>query len=154
MITIRKYKEVDFNRVSDIHDCARREELNAANLIEAFIPFEVAKDDENFFDYDVDVALIKDRVVEFVAYTNHELAWLYVDPKHKGKGVGKALVNHVVNVFDGDVVSLEVLKENKQRYSFIQNLVFLSLMKQVVRCQVMNRSLFMSMKWNMIHTLV
>lgn len=47
MIVIRPYQEPDFNRLAEIHDAARRQELAAASLSCAFVPFVIASKEKS-----------------------------------------------------------------------------------------------------------
>lgn len=111
-ITIREYIAEDWTRLRDIHDEARKNELQYADLSEAFIPFEKAAYNEGLFEYTVCVACMGETVVGFAAYSEDELAWLYVDPLYMGQGVGKSLVNYVVNHTIVRPLNVEVLVGN------------------------------------------
>ena len=74
-ISIRPYKESDYNEICLIHDAARKIELSLASLDDAFLPFTVASEREDFFEYPfIDVAVMDGRIVAFSAYTKEELA--------------------------------------------------------------------------------
>ena len=53
---IREYEEKDWDRLIQIHDEARKQELKYADLKDAFIPFEEAAKNEGLFAYEVCVA--------------------------------------------------------------------------------------------------
>lgn len=89
---IRKYQEFDFNDLCRIHDQARKQELKAANLEAAFKPLKIAAFEEDLFSYEIFVAEVEDKVVGFVAFSDEELAWLYVDPNFQKRGIGSKLV--------------------------------------------------------------
>lgn len=89
---IRPYATEDWERVCQIHDAARRDELAAAGLMAAFLSLEQTAANEGFHDYTLRVAEADGNVVGFVAFTDDELAWLYVDPDAYGMGVGTALI--------------------------------------------------------------
>lgn len=89
---IRPYAASDWNRVCEIHDAARRDELAAAKLEEAYLTLAETAGNEGFHDYMIRVAEIGTTVVGFVAFTSEELAWLYVDPGLYGRGIGTALI--------------------------------------------------------------
>ncbi|GAA4654723.1 hypothetical protein GCM10023142_18610 [Anaerocolumna aminovalerica] len=95
-IIIRDYKQQDWARIEEIHDSARKIELHLAGLDDAFVPLAQAAVNEGLFDYTICVALINDNVVGFVAYSDDEIAWLYVDPDSMRQGVGKSLIMHVI----------------------------------------------------------
>lgn len=88
---IRPYTPDDWDRVCQIHDAARRDELAAAGLDAAYLTLEQTAHNEGFHDYTVRVADAGGTVMGFVAFTTDELAWLYVDPAAYGMGVGTSL---------------------------------------------------------------
>jgi GNAT superfamily N-acetyltransferase len=117
---IRPYAAEDWERVCQIHDAARKDELSAAGLAEAFLTLEQTAENEGFHDYTLRVAQIDDRVVGFVAFTKEELAWLYVDPLEYGKGAGTALIHAALTetrspmraeVLDGNHAALAVYRK-------------------------------------------
>ena len=111
-IIIRDYKQQDWSRIEEIHNSARKIELHLAGLDDAFVPLEQAAVNEGLFDYTVCVALINDNVVGFVAYSDDEIAWLYVAPDSMRQGVGKSLVMHVIENTTQRPLGLEVLAGN------------------------------------------
>jgi len=111
-IIIRDYKQQDWSRIEEIHDSARKIELQLAGLDGAFVPLAQAAVNEGLFDYTVCVALINDNVVGFVAYSDDEIAWLYVDPDSLRQGVGKSLIKHVIENTIQRPLGLEVLVGN------------------------------------------
>lgn len=111
-IIIRNYKQQDWSRIEEIHDAARKIELNLAGLDNAFVPLAQAAANEGLFDYTVCVALISDNVVGFVAYSEDEIAWLYVAPDSMRQGVGKSLIMHVIENTIQRPLGLEVLVGN------------------------------------------
>lgn len=111
-ILIRDYRQQDWSRIEEIHDNARKIELHLAGLDDAFVPLEQAAVNEGLFDYTVCVALINDNVVGFVAYSDDEIAWLYVAPDSMRQGVGKSLIMHVIENTTHRPLELEVLVGN------------------------------------------
>ena len=110
-IRIRPYRNADYPRLCAIHDAARRNELALAGLSDAFLPLEVAAGREGLFDYALRVAELDGQAAGFAAFTDDELAWLYVDPTLARRGVGRALVEHALAEM-GRPVSIEVLAGN------------------------------------------
>lgn len=110
-IKIRRYQKKDFNRLCEIHDPARKNELASAGLSEAFIPFAVASEREELFAYHVYVAEKNGKAVGFVAFSEDEIAWLYVDVAYARKGIGKKLIEFALENIDEDVC-IEVLQGN------------------------------------------
>lgn len=112
-IIIRPYISSDYNCIRDIHDAARKQELSLASLDAAFLPFSLAAERENFFDYPhIDVASANGIVVAFSAYTCDELAWLYVSPNMMRKGIGRKLVSRALDIEPG-IKYIEVLYGNE-----------------------------------------
>jgi len=122
-MNIRKYLEKDWSRICHIHDLARLDELRGASLEDAFLPLEVAAKNENLFEYDLLVAEHNGVVAGFIAYDQEEIAWLYVDPSLYRIGVGKALVNAVIEA-SSNAFTIEVLKGNSAALEFYQNIGF------------------------------
>lgn len=111
-IHIRPYAPADYDAVSRVHDAARKIELSLASLDEAFLPFTVAAQREDFFDYPhIDVAVDGDTVVGFSAYTDEELAWLYVAVDRMRQKIGSRLVARALEV-EPNIDAIEVLCGN------------------------------------------
>ncbi len=111
-ITIRAYENRDFDAICHIHDPARKNELALAGLSEAFLPLTIAADREDLFDYRVYVAESNDQVLGFVAFTEDELAWLYVDVNYSRHGIGSRLIRYALEKMQEDI-SIEVLAGNQ-----------------------------------------
>lgn len=112
-ITIRPYLSSDYKYMSEVHDASRKIELSMASLDDAFLPFSIAAEREDFFDYPhIDVAVADGVAVAFSAYTDDELAWLYVSPKMMRKGIGKRLVETALNT-EPNIKYIEVLYGNE-----------------------------------------
>lgn len=122
-LTIRPYCGQDWSRIAAIHDSARKQELAWAGLSGAFLPLETAAEREGLFDYTVQVAELDGLVVGFTAYTQEELAWLYVDPDYMGRGVGKSLVQYVLD-HTARPLSIEVLYGNLPALGLYQSMGF------------------------------
>ena len=98
-IAIKKYDASYWGEICQIHDEARKEELKCASLEEAFLPLEIVAEKEGLFEYaHIDVALLENRVVGFCAYSDEEIAWLYILPKKKRQGIGRQLITHALTV--------------------------------------------------------
>lgn len=109
-IEIREYRDADWGRLCAIHDAARRIELKNAGLEEAFLPLVVAAGREDLFSYSLRVAQLNGVVAGFCAYSQEEIAWLYVAPESMRKGIGRALVQDALERIErAGLVYLEVL---------------------------------------------
>jgi hypothetical protein len=70
---IRSYSPCDWKRLCEIHDAARKYELKASGLIEAFLTLEQTAESEGLFEAEILVAEESDEVQSFAAYTKEEL---------------------------------------------------------------------------------
>ena len=111
MINIRPYESTDWSRLCEIHDTSRLDELGLTVGTDAFLTLEQTAENEGLFDDKLFVAEVDNLVQGFVAYSDEELAWLYVDPKFYRKGVGRALVQHAV-ADSAAPMTLELLEGN------------------------------------------
>jgi ribosomal protein S18 acetylase RimI-like enzyme len=111
-MNLRPYQPADWPRLCAIHDQARIDELRASGLVDAFIPLERAAENEGLFDNSVVVAEVEGRVLGFVAFSQDELSWLYVDPATYRRGIGRALLRYAIASCSGRM-SAEVLVGNE-----------------------------------------
>jgi GNAT superfamily N-acetyltransferase len=109
---VRPYTPADWVRLCVIHDNARKIELAASGLVEAFLSLEQTAENEGLFAGEVAVYESEGQVQGFVAYADNELNWLYVDPEASRGGIGRALLRHAVAACDGHL-STEVLAGNE-----------------------------------------
>jgi ribosomal protein S18 acetylase RimI-like enzyme len=93
----------DWAALCNIHDVARRHELEAGGLQAAFLTLEQTAAGEDLFDSDVVVAEDQGEVCGFVAYAEGELTWLYVEPGR---------YRHAIEACEGEL-SAEVLVGNE-----------------------------------------
>ncbi len=113
-IVIRPYEAADWAEICRIHDAARLDELRGAGLLEAYLDLEATFENEGLFDDEVWVAEADGRVAGFIAGSSGEITWAYVDPALYRRGVGRALVQHMLDRATGPV-ELEVLAGNSAR---------------------------------------
>lgn len=92
MITYREYQDTDWKAVCQIHDRARPDELRGSCDPRAFVPIEQDQEVEELKASRKFVASIDKEVVGFAGVDDKYLAWLYVDPAHYGKGIGRELL--------------------------------------------------------------
>jgi ribosomal protein S18 acetylase RimI-like enzyme len=113
---IRPYAAEDWSRLCEIHDTARKHELEASGLSDAFLTLEQAAESEGLFEGVILVAQDAAEIKGFAAYTDEELTWLYVDPRYFRQGVGRCLVRAVVSA-SPNPLSLDVLIGNEAALS-------------------------------------
>lgn len=108
---LRQYVPAEWGRLCEIHDAARKYELSAAGLSDAFLSLEQTAHEEGLFDGQLIVAEVNNQVQGFAAFTDGELTWLYVDPLMYRKGVGRALLKYVIAACGAELTT-EVLVGN------------------------------------------
>lgn len=123
-MTILPYVPQYWEDIQKVHDPARKQELAFAGLIDAFLPLSVAAEREALFDYHVYVALEGETAVGFTAFTEDELAWLYVRPDCQRRGIGRALAEFALSQMDAGEKSVEVLAGNEPARSLYHSLGF------------------------------
>ncbi len=108
---IRPYHHSDWPRLCAIHDAARRHELAASGLSDAFLTLEETAAAEGLFDATLLVAVDDGAVAGFAGYTGDEVTWLYVDPQRYRRGIGRALLKAVLRAA-AKPLALDVLAGN------------------------------------------
>ena len=124
MIEILPYCEEDFSGMEAAHDAARVQELTLAGLADAFLPLSVAAEREDLFDYELLVAHVDGKTVGFTAYTDDELAWLYVHPDYQRRGIGRMLAQAALANMTKGRKSIEVLCGNEPARALYLSLGF------------------------------
>lgn len=124
MTEIIPYTPADWADIQTAHDPARMQELTYAGLGEAFLPLSVAAEREGLFDYSVYVARQDHRTVGFVAFTEEELAWLYVRPDFQRRGIGRALARFALSHMAPGAKTVEVLAGNEPARALYRSLGF------------------------------
>jgi len=92
MATYREYQDEDWKAICQIHDRARPDELIGSCDPRGFIPIEQDKEVEELKSCWKYVAIEDNQVAGFVGVDDKYLAWLYIDPIHYGKGIGRELL--------------------------------------------------------------
>lgn len=124
MIAIQAYTPADWQAIEEIHDAARLQELTLAGLAEAFLPLAVAAEREDLFDYELYVAKKDGKTVGFTAFTEEELAWLYVRPDCQRQGIGRALGEFALGHMNENGQTVEVLRGNEPARRLYRSLGF------------------------------
>ena len=93
VITIREYSDEDWDAICRVHDRSRPDELRGSCDPRAFVPLaEDAEYREDFLRSRKLLACENDRVIGFVGVDGDYVSWLYVDPEHYGRGIGRQLL--------------------------------------------------------------
>ena len=123
-MTIVPYSPKYWEMIQTVHDAARMQELSLAGLEAAFLPLSVAAEREDLFAYTIYVALEGNEAVGFVAYTEEELAWLYVHPRFQRRGIGRELARFALERMESGDKSVEVLVGNEPARKLYRSLGF------------------------------
>lgn len=110
--------------IQAVHDPARMQELTLAGLEDAFLPLSIAAEREDLFDYHLYIAKEESRVQGFVAFTEDELAWLYVRSDVQRRGIGRKLAEFALARMDAGEKSVEVLFGNEPARNLYRSLGF------------------------------
>jgi len=123
-LNIRSYKDCDWCKVCDIHDRARPIELKGSCDANAFTPLSEDKGDiDDFNKSEKYVALENNEIVGFVGINGDVISWLYVDPNHFGRGIGRELLVVALRGIEKEV-SLFVVAGNLRAISLYESLGF------------------------------
>lgn len=122
-INLRKYKTSDWEAISKIHDKARLDELRGSVDVNAFIPLKKAAFAEGLFGGDIIIAECESEVAGFIGYNKKTIDWLYVSPSHYRKGIGKMLIEYVLEKSDGEI-RIAVLKNNNAALNLYKKMGF------------------------------
>jgi len=96
MLSIRPYASDDWHAIGAIHDAARLVERRLTVGEEALLSLAETAENEGLFSGELWVATDDDGLVGFVATRDDEITWLYVDPAHHRRRIGRALLTHAV----------------------------------------------------------
>ena len=119
-VELRSYQPEDWPQMCSLHDRARIDELRGSVDLAAFIPLEQAAEPEGLFDGEVWVACLGERIAGFVAASDDEITWLYVDPDVYRRGIGRRLLRHAVAQC-GPEVTTEALSGNQAAIQLYQS---------------------------------
>lgn len=101
-VIIRDYRPDDWPAVCRVHDRSRPDELRGSFDPRAFIPLAEDREGEYVQACTMFIAQLGDDVVGFAGVDEPYLAWLYVDPAHYRRGIGRALLRHCLARLDED----------------------------------------------------
>jgi len=93
MISIREYEDSDWEPICQVHDRIRPDELRGSCDPRAFVPLaEDTGDEEDSRRSHKLIARDGERVAGFARVDGAYVSWLYLDPDHHGRGIGRRLL--------------------------------------------------------------
>lgn len=95
-VIIRKYKNIDYVQLCQVHDQARMQELIVGNAVDLYALLEVAVYKEELFSETIYVAALDSQVVGFVAFRKNKLGYIYVLNEFQGRGIGGKLLDTII----------------------------------------------------------
>lgn len=95
-VIIRKYKNIDYVQLCQVHDQARMQELIVGNAVDLYAPLDVAVYKEELFSETIYVAVLDSKIVGFVAFRKNELGYIYVLNEFQRRGIGGKLLDTVI----------------------------------------------------------
>lgn len=136
-MNIRAYTANDWSIICTIHDAARRDELSAAGLADAFLPLAETAENEGLHEYELIVAEVAGDVRGFAAFSDDELSWLYVAPDCYGQGIGTSLIQAALQM-SGAPLSVEMLDGNDAAMTVYKKRALLKSDVRVAICRAMS----------------
>ncbi len=118
-LNIRKYEEKDFERLCQVHDPARKSELEYAGLPAAFLPLSIAAEREGLFEYQVYVPRIRDWWWLHSIF-GHGAGVALCGPELRRQGVGSELMRFALERVQDDA-EIEVLDGNEPALALYAN---------------------------------
>ena len=114
---IRPYRDTDWEMVCEIYDAAKPDEMRGVIHPSAIPPLAADPDMLALF-RDSRILLMEDanEIVGFSGSRDNSITWLFVHPRHRRKGIARALVLAVVAQLRGPV-TLHVAMCNEAAYS-------------------------------------
>jgi ribosomal protein S18 acetylase RimI-like enzyme len=112
-MTVRAYKQSDWNTVLDIFNRAKPDEFKGLVEKDDIIPLEKDEDILNSFHKSaIYVAEQANKVIGFAGYHKHLITFLFTDPVHYRKKVATELLEYILPLI-GNKAWLFVLKANQ-----------------------------------------
>lgn len=110
-MTIRNYSEDDFQSIEEIYNRSKLDELTNEDATFILLPLSEDKTrNEQLFESQIFVYELE-SVVAFCAIFKSEIRALFVHPSHRGRGIGKDLLEHLLSL-SSRKISLYVAASN------------------------------------------
>lgn len=110
-MTIRPYHEADFPAVLDIYAACKLDEVRFEESSFRLLPLD--EDPKRLKGFRASTVLIyeQQKILGYAAYDGSEITALFVHPDGRGTGIGKTLLQDMLDRMEGEVV-LYVAKSN------------------------------------------
>ena len=118
MLTIRPYRDADWEAICRVHDRARPDELRGSCDPRAFVPLAEDPTADDIHRCRKWVACEDDQVVGFVGVDGSYLAWLYVDPDYYGRGTGGRLLQLALDEIGPEAWTIALAGNSRARHLY------------------------------------
>src|SRR4029453_14694373 len=101
---IRPYEASDWEAVREIYDLSKPDEMRGGVDVRAIVP--LGHDPSGlalFRDSVIFVVADAERVVGFGGHKGNYIAWLFVHPAHRRRGVARALLKEIMGQLQGPI---------------------------------------------------
>ncbi|MBN1878519.1 GNAT family N-acetyltransferase [bacterium] len=101
---IRAYRDSDWSQITDIYDLAKPDEMK--NLVGKESITALARDSgmlRYFFSSEIFVFEEEKQILGFAGIRRDIISWLFVHPAHRRRGVGRELLNHIIQSSKGSL---------------------------------------------------
>lgn len=95
-IEVRPYRDADWPHLQRIHDAARLQELTRCHYVDGYADLQATFEAEKLFEGEVAVLLYQEIPRGFIAFTDQEITWMYVEPGYQRRGFGKELLYYAL----------------------------------------------------------
>lgn len=110
---IRPYQEADFNALAEIYNASRPDEFYAEEAEFTFIPWAEDEYMMSILSHSKIYVYEEDSIIGFCGFTGERINWLFVNPLHRGRGIGFELLLHVLTKLENGA-NLSVWKSNQR----------------------------------------
>ncbi len=121
---IRTYRDTDWNQVRVIYDVSKPDEMRGIVDAKAITP--LAQDGQMlryFFTSQIMVYEGQVSILGFVGRKENVVSWLFVHPEHRNKGIGRSLLNKLMETWQGPL-KLNIIKSNQVAITLYASLGF------------------------------
>ncbi|WP_068010743.1 GNAT family N-acetyltransferase [Pseudovibrio axinellae] len=110
-MTIRPFRETDFPRIQEIYARSKLDELTFEDQTFEFLPLD--QDNRRFKGLLASQIVVYEQqeIVGYAARKHSEITALFVHPEGRGAGIGKTLMQHVLDKIKGEAI-LYVVSSN------------------------------------------
>lgn len=113
-------KTIDDSYISDVWECMEFVSL----MPDMFNADAIFKIRDALFSHQGFIANNNGKIVGFITVYGCEITWMAVHPDYMRKGIGKKLINEVINILDGQFIFTLVMANREKTEKFYQSCGF------------------------------